>query len=485
MKYLRINNQKGITLVEVLATLVIISLITTLAFHVLANALQYSEQTDSHVKLRQEANLIITQMRQKHQAETEDYSISFNQFTHEDRYDVISLSLNTNQVSSSENVTIDGSESLGVGFTLENSFGNEYSINTTIEPRKEVETESSLSVSLPEFGQDFYSYLRDENVFVYGSNLSVGGSVPVSSESKNGQVVINNRNQSDISFDGSSSVSVHTIYIDKSGNSVNLSGSASLGEQGKTELISIKGKTNIYGGANLNSEDLFLDGDVDFRSGTIHADTVLINGNLNMSGGGATINANQLYINGSLTLPQGTINAEDTYVDGDLTIGWGGNNNIEDLYLNGELNNETNREVSIEGDFSSSTFPSLPNHPDQSMPGLRAAEWYEENGYENNSTLQSDNLVYSEGNVNIHAQNNNPENFVIVSGGDVTINSNWSQFDGVIFAPNGRVTFTGESFTGVVIARDGFDVSNGGSSISFKNIDQYFDSNSELPFDVN
>ena len=52
---------------------------------------------------------------------------------------------------------------------------------------------------------------------------------------------------------------------------------------------------------------------------------------------------------------------------------------------------------------------------------------------------------------------------------------------GVLFAPNGRVTFHGSYFEGVVIARDGFYVDYG-TDVEFRNIANYISDPENYPF---
>jgi len=53
---------------------------------------------------------------------------------------------------------------------------------------------------------------------------------------------------------------------------------------------------------------------------------------------------------------------------------------------------------------------------------------------------------------------------------------------GVFFAPNGKVTLGGGFLEGVVIARDGFYVPTGGTTVTFKNMDQYISDPNDYPF---
>ncbi|WP_187118841.1 PulJ/GspJ family protein [Bacillus marasmi] len=63
---MRIRNQKGITLVELLATLAISLSLMALISSVLFQSIRSMEVSDTHVNLRQEANLIIAMFSNAH-----------------------------------------------------------------------------------------------------------------------------------------------------------------------------------------------------------------------------------------------------------------------------------------------------------------------------------------------------------------------------------------------------------------------------------
>jgi len=67
--------------------------------------------------------------------------------------------------------------------------------------------------------------------------------------------------------------------------------------------------------------------------------------------------------------------------------------------------------------------------------------------------------------------NNAPKNVIIVAKtGNIEITNMWKDGDamtGILFAPNGKVTFTGGGFKGLVIAKDGFFVPSGGTYVEF------------------
>jgi prepilin-type N-terminal cleavage/methylation domain-containing protein len=61
------NNENGLTLIEVLATIAIFSIIMGLITNVVINSFNYHDKSYDNLKLGQEANLIITKLRTIHQ----------------------------------------------------------------------------------------------------------------------------------------------------------------------------------------------------------------------------------------------------------------------------------------------------------------------------------------------------------------------------------------------------------------------------------
>jgi prepilin-type N-terminal cleavage/methylation domain-containing protein len=64
----RLQNEDGITLIEVLATLAILSIISTLLYGVLLNGIDYSKKSKAAVSLQQEMNIIITNITKVHES---------------------------------------------------------------------------------------------------------------------------------------------------------------------------------------------------------------------------------------------------------------------------------------------------------------------------------------------------------------------------------------------------------------------------------
>ncbi|GKV68796.1 hypothetical protein NCCP2716_12940 [Sporosarcina sp. NCCP-2716] len=72
-------NQRGLTLVELLAVLVLISLVTALIWTTISISFKHTEVETTKLQLQQEANLVITKLQAAHRkGECYDISISDN-----------------------------------------------------------------------------------------------------------------------------------------------------------------------------------------------------------------------------------------------------------------------------------------------------------------------------------------------------------------------------------------------------------------------
>ena len=72
---------------------------------------------------------------------------------------------------------------------------------------------------------------------------------------------------------------------------------------------------------------------------------------------------------------------------------------------------------------------------------------------------------------------------IVARNGDIMLTGLGSSgVTGVLFAPNGKVTFNGGFFEGLVIARNGFDVTSGGTHVTFKNLEAYISDPGNYPF---
>lgn len=61
------NNENGVTLIEVLATLTILSLLVGIVFGVFINGINYSNKAKDTVSIQQEANYLLTLLKEQHE----------------------------------------------------------------------------------------------------------------------------------------------------------------------------------------------------------------------------------------------------------------------------------------------------------------------------------------------------------------------------------------------------------------------------------
>jgi hypothetical protein len=98
-------------------------------------------------------------------------------------------------------------------------------------------------------------------------------------------------------------------------------------------------------------------------------------------------------------------------------------------------------------------------------------------------TLVSNLKIFTEGNYISSSWRPTAENVIIASKGNISITGlGGSGLTGILYAPYGKVTFSGAFFTGMVIARDGFDVTSGGTTVTFRGIENYISDPADYPF---
>ncbi|USK84261.1 PulJ/GspJ family protein [Peribacillus asahii] len=148
-----ISQQSGVTLIELLAALAISTLLIGIVYGVFTYSVQSNNKTQSHINLRQEANLIITEMRKRHQEATANYEICYDELLANELpskqgllLEKVSIGKTTvNQTTCKEE--IDPSQALPVQFTLTDQQNhNQFTIDTVIEGRRM--NESSVSVPI-------------------------------------------------------------------------------------------------------------------------------------------------------------------------------------------------------------------------------------------------------------------------------------------------------------------------------------------------
>ncbi|MBS4194841.1 prepilin-type N-terminal cleavage/methylation domain-containing protein [Lederbergia citri] len=439
-----ITHQQGITLLELLAALAISTLVIGLTFSVLFSSKKFNDKTHAYVDLRQEANIIISSLR-KHQKNSE--KVCHEQLLTNDN---ISMEIQINEVELKSGYcwTPTNSNDTHVKFTLKDKKQhNKFDVDTIIEGRER----KDFSINIPDQPvkeETFFDYLKNNNVFVYGNDLDTNGS---NSFNGSGTILINNFNHSNLLFNGGGSVlSVKKIFINKNGNEVIFSDSTRLGELEKTETVRIIGNVQLNRGtAAILGDTIYISGNVTFDNGAvIKGKKVIIGGNVTFKNSSDKITADEIYVTG-------TIKKID-------------NGNIVGRLFNSNPPGKIEIPVDI---------PILP-------PSFREDSWYSTNGYEVTSSVNfSDNSkIFSPSSFTVKDWHSNKQNVIIISKGDITLEKfGGSDLTGILFAPNGKVTFKGKSFNGVVIAKNGF-FTNGETKVTFTNVDEFIKNPDKAPF---
>lgn len=292
--------------------------------------------------------------------------------------------------------------------------------------------------------EEFVAFVEDNNVFVYGSGLVLNGNIVYGP----GATVVIRGPLTTNQFNGGASVGATTIYVD-----------------GYVELNG--------GSASLGSSE---------QPGKIY-----INGNLALLNGGRNVYGD-VYVNGNLRLKDAHIYG-NIYVNGNVELDWtptlsAGSN----IYYTGALTHPANYNTGILAKCHKIPYGSVQSFPSFTMPAYaipapREASWFASKGYVSSGILVSNLKIFTEGNYSSSSWRPTAENVIIVSKGNISITGlGGSGLTGILYAPYGKVTFSGAFFTGMVIARDGFDVTSGGTKITFRGIENYISDPADYPF---
>lgn len=146
-------NEKGITLVELLAALSLFAVVSALVMTVLFNVFRNSKNISDNAQLRQDANLLVSTLRSHYnQDDFEDFDVRLNdskillikgqEVNSSMTSSIAELEINGENLISNENeeekfVTVDGTP-LSIDLTLKNEAGQTYNLFTTIEKPAEL-----------------------------------------------------------------------------------------------------------------------------------------------------------------------------------------------------------------------------------------------------------------------------------------------------------------------------------------------------------
>lgn len=283
----------------------------------------------------------------------------------------------------------------------------------------------------------FINYVIDENVFVYGNALTFEGGTVTGP----GATIVVTGDLDTGDLNGGASIAVSKIYID--GDVTLDGGSAGLGSAVEPGAIYVNGDLTLWTGTRAIYGDVYVADDFRLKDAQIHGN---------------------VYVNGDLTL------GWTPWIAPDARIYYTGNILPPDYYNAGILAKCIHQ----------ATVPGF-EMPDREMPPTKSADWYTSKGYVSGGTLTNNLKVFAPGYSS--TSGNSASNVIIIaSTGDISITGGWSTVTGVFFAPNGRVTFDGNRLEGVVIARNGFFATHGGSTVVFRNIEEYISNPADYPF---
>ncbi len=241
---------------------------------------------------------------------------------------------------------------------------------------------------------------------------------------------------------------------------------------------------NLNGGAIINVSNIYIQGKVDLDFGgadlgsPLHPGEIHVDNDVRFGHGGRDIYGD-MYIHGDFRNGHATIHG-DVFVDGDFGLGSGIGRSYYDflnqpghVYYTGDL-------IEMPSYFDLSRIGKLATKvdyvkpaeiPPLEMPTYHDRDWYLSRGYTENSSVRlEDNMkLYVDSFNTTWSWLPTTKNVIIVAkSGDITIqNMGNSTLTGILFAPNGKVTFSGKRFEGLVIAKDGFYVPSGGTVVEF------------------
>lgn len=260
---------------------------------------------------------------------------------------------------------------------------------------------------------------------------------------------------------------------------------------GDNATIIIRGglvSSDINANALLGVSNMYFDGAVTLDGGspTLGNPTVpggiYINGPLLLSGSITTLS--DVYVNGSFSLRGSTIN-DSVYVDGNLILYGYEPVLAEDtrIYYTGTITHPSWFSSNVlDKCIHNASVPQVVI-PNLEMPQTREQGWYDERFYQSSGILTTGLKIFSESYTSDVYRDSIEDVIIVASDGDIIItNLGSSSLSGVLYAPKGRVEFNGGDFEGLVIARDGFYVTSGGSDVYFKYIDQFISDPADYPF---
>lgn len=316
---------------------------------------------------------------------------------------------------------------------------------------------------------------------IYTVSLTVNNAFNTTSVTKPNYIVVTKKPSL---FDESIFVYGNTLKF--GGNTINGPGATAI-------ITGDLNKNDLNGGASIAVSNIYIDGDVTLDGGSAgmgsaeEPGAIYVNGDLELWSGQRHIYGD-VYVNGNFRLKDARIHG-NVYVDGDLTLDW--TPWLADdarIYYTGTLTTPPNYGSNPDAAnilakcIHQATVPGF-DMPDLGIPSAKPPEWYTSRGYALSGDLTSNLKIFADSYTSEGWKNTATNIIIIARTGDITITGlGDSGVTGIFFAPQGKVTFNGGFLEGVVIARDGFFVTSGGTTVTFRSIGQYITNPDDYPF---
>lgn len=320
--------------------------------------------------------------------------------------------------------------------------------------------------------QTIYELLEEEDLFVIGAGFAMAGGTVTG----DGATIYVDSSLTSSDLNGNAKVRVSNLYIT---GDIDINGSRSLGSITEPGEIVVDGNVTLEGAADIYG-DVYVNGDLNMSgSGKIYGN-VYVQGDFNFSNG---LVEGDVYVNGNLYIKDGTLDG-NMYVNGNVTVNWTPSFTTGSMvYYFGTITHPASYSITHFEQMATTVSVAQKSVPEVGVPVPRDAQWYADNGYVLNGPLSNGAKVYVTSGNYTQSIGGTISNVIVVNlAGDITISRGGLNLSGVIYAPYGYVTIGGASFTGLVIASEGADMSSGGMEVTFEGIETYIPDSNMYPF---
>ncbi len=320
--------------------------------------------------------------------------------------------------------------------------------------------------------QAIYELLEEEDLFVIGAGFAMGGGTVTG----DGATIYVDSSLTSSDLNGNAKVRVSNLYIT---GDIDINGNRSLGSITEPGEIVVDGNVTLAGAADIYG-DVYVNGDLNMSgSGKIYGN-VYVQGDFNFSNG---LVEGDVYVNGNLYIKDGTLEG-NMYVNGNVTVNWTPSFTTGSMvYYFGIITHPASYTLTHFEQMVTTVAVAQKSVPEYEVPVPRDAQWYADNGYVLNGPLSNGAKVYVTSGNYTQSIGGTISNVIVVNlAGDITISRGGLNLSGVIYAPYGYVTIGGASFTGLVIASEGADMSSGGMEVTFEGIETYIPDANLYPF---